>query len=158
MDSQARFWSKVNKNGPIPTHRPDLGPCWLWTRSCVDGYGQFWLDGTNRKAHRVAWEWEHGPVPGTLELDHLCRVRPCVRPSHLDLTTNRENRARGAGTGGVLKITCPQGHTYDSANTYGFRTCRVCQRESDRRRIAADPEKHRRSSREAMRRWRSRNR
>jgi hypothetical protein len=37
-----RFWSKVNKDGPIPASCPELGPCWLWTRSCYyNGYGQF---------------------------------------------------------------------------------------------------------------------
>ena len=28
---EERFWRKVDKNGPIPEHRPELGPCWVWT-------------------------------------------------------------------------------------------------------------------------------
>jgi len=35
-----RFWSKVDKNGPIPQHKPELGPCWVWTGAKMErGYG-----------------------------------------------------------------------------------------------------------------------
>ena len=50
---EQRFWEKVNKDGPVPEACPDLGCCWCWTGSLFtdSGYGQFWLDGTNRRAH-----------------------------------------------------------------------------------------------------------
>jgi hypothetical protein len=35
-----------------------------------------------------------GPVPEGLELDHLCRVTTCVRPSHLEPVTTGENVRR----------------------------------------------------------------
>lgn len=32
---EERFWAKVDKNGPMPEGRPDLGPCWLWTAAKI---------------------------------------------------------------------------------------------------------------------------
>lgn len=90
-----RFWPKVNKSGPVPEHRPELGPCWLWT-GCVQRYGRIKLEGTKRVAfaHRVSYEWAKGPVPDGLELDHLCRVTACVNPDHLEAVTHSENELR----------------------------------------------------------------
>src|SRR6185312_13183624 len=87
QDWKERFWAKVDKDGPEPEHRPDLGPCWLWTTGrfsgAVGGYGQFWrCEGQNLHAHRVAYELLVGPIPYGLHLDHLCRVRHCVNPKH----------------------------------------------------------------------------
>lgn len=128
---EERFWEKVNKDGPIPPHRPDLGPCWLWTAS-VDqcGYGWFWVNRTigRRRAHCVAHEWEAGPIPEGLERDHLCRTRPCIRPSHVEAVTHLENSRRGVQASAT---SCVNGHLYDDANTYrrpegGRRGCRIC--------------------------------
>lgn len=97
-DTVARFWSKVDKNGPIPDYAPHLGPCWLWTggkSSKRAPYGQFRLPDRLVLSHKWAWEAENGPVPGGLELDHLCRVQPCVRPSHLQAVPHRTNVLRG---------------------------------------------------------------
>src|SRR5687767_3489091 len=55
-DPLVRFWAKVNKNGPIPEHRPDLGPCWLWTAALTKGYGQFRLNGRMVYAYTFAYE------------------------------------------------------------------------------------------------------
>lgn len=81
-----RFWEKVNRTGL----------CWEWT-GCLttQGYGQFRLDGRNEGAHRVAWTWFFGPIPEGREMDHLCRNRGCVRPSHLEPVTRKENTDRG---------------------------------------------------------------
>lgn len=131
-----RFWAKVDRNGPAPEFRPHLGSCWIWTaRIARDGYGRFGIGGRLKIAHRVAYELEVGPIPEGLILDHLCRVRPCVRPSHLEPVTNRENVLRGIK--GILTTHCPAGHPYDEANTYWStnvrgnpsRNCRVCHRE-----------------------------
>jgi len=95
----ARFWAKV-RLGPVPAHRPDLGPCWEWMayRNRKD-YGRFGgrrADGGNRMvlAHRWAYETLIGPIPDGLEPDHLCRNHPCVRPSHLEPVTHIVNMQR----------------------------------------------------------------
>lgn len=94
-DDVRRFWSKVDKCGPLPLWAPFLGRCWLWTGAPTNqGYGHLKIRGLWVKAHRLAYEMLVGPVPDGLELDHLCRVRLCVRPSHLEPVTHAENVAR----------------------------------------------------------------
>lgn len=98
-DVEARFWSKVDKDGPVPAHRPDLGPCWIWTDVPNDmGYGVFGIGQKVVKAYRWSYERFVGPIPAGLMPDHLCRNPPCVRPDHLEPVTNRENVLRGART------------------------------------------------------------
>jgi hypothetical protein len=74
---------------------PNTG-CWLWMgtveRRC--GYPQIWYEGTNCLAHRIAYELYVGPIPDGLVLDHLCRVRSCVNPKHLEAVTAAVNNAR----------------------------------------------------------------
>lgn len=91
-----RFWTKVNKDGPVPSYAPDLGPCWLWTASVKPhGYGQFAItEDQIRGAHQFSYTTVVGPVPDGLQLDHLCRVRHCVRPAHLEPVTGAENVRR----------------------------------------------------------------
>jgi hypothetical protein len=131
---QARFWKKVNRNGPIPGHVPHLGPCWLWMAGVnTSGYGWFGYNGA-RTAHGLAYEWLVGTVPHGLQLDHLCRVRHCVNPAHLEPVTQRENIMRGEsfGAANARKTHCAQGHEFSPENTYirvnGGRRCRKCQR------------------------------
>lgn len=103
-DPVDRFWAKVDKAGPISPHRPDLGPCWLWTGALKKGYGHFCSQARRDRprtwigAHRWAYEAMVGPIPADLELDHLCRNPPCVNPGHLEPVTSAENlrRARAA--------------------------------------------------------------
>ena len=148
--NQTLFWSQVDKNGPVPAHRPDLGSCWLW-RSYIDpdGYGRFSVgsrtDSSKRPAlaHRVAYVLTVGEIPEGLEPDHLCRVRHCVNSLHVELVTHAENVRRGAA-GAVnrarqlAKTHCPREHPYDTANTQitpeGKRHCRTCRRENSRER------------------------
>lgn len=88
-----RFWDKVNKNGPVPPHCSELGPCWLWT-GAQDGKGRgsVWVDevGTKCKAHRVAWYLETGMWPNPMAL-HKCDNGLCVRFSHLFEGTQKVN-------------------------------------------------------------------
>lgn len=71
--------------------------CWEWQHTLSrDGYGQMSVDGRNRMAHRISYELYVGAIPRGLTLDHLCRNRRCVRPSHLEAVTQRENFHRGA--------------------------------------------------------------
>lgn len=87
-----RFWSKVDKAGPIPIGTPAVGPCWVWTGATNPaGYGNFYRERRYINAHVVAWELEFGPVPKGMRVDHRCYVSGCVRASHLRLLTNRQN-------------------------------------------------------------------
>lgn len=121
-----RFWAKVDKGGE----------CWVWTAGLNhEGYGKFWLNGRTIAAHRVAYILTSGPIPEGLTIDHLCRVRACVRPDHLEAVTIQENLARAPlalGGFNARKTHCPQGHAYDEANTRvrpdGRRLCRSCDR------------------------------
>lgn len=122
-----RFAEKVNFDGPIPDYRPDLGPCHLWTAGTDSrGYGAFSAEGRKTvKAYAWAWEQEHGPVPVGLELDHLCRVRLCVRTSHLEPVTHGENIRRGH----KATTHCRRGHDLTDAPLRprdGARLCREC--------------------------------
>jgi HNH endonuclease len=129
-----RFWSKVDKNGPVPECRPDLGPCWEWLAGLgsATGYGNFWLDGRTVSAHRFAYIDVLGPVPDGLDLDHLCRNRGCVNPHHLEPVTETVNILRGTSpmARNARKTSCIHGHAFTPENTYvdkrGRRTCCLC--------------------------------
>ena len=72
------------------------GECWLWLKSCnYKGYGQIGWKGKTYKTHRVSFEVFVGPIPAGLQIDHLCRIRHCIRPSHLEPVTCKENIRRG---------------------------------------------------------------
>lgn len=141
-DEAERFWSKVNKNGPIPAHRPDLGPCWPWTAGCFDaGYGAFYVPDLQRNVGAHVWAYIHevGPIPPGFELDHLCRNPPCVNPHHLEAVTGRINtlRSENPAAKNATKTHCKRGHPLDEANTFvrknGHRQCRICKNEWKRR-------------------------
>lgn len=106
--------------------------CWNWVGVIkAGGYGWF---GMNGQAHRFAYRNLVGEIPAGLELDHLCRNRKCVNPSHLEPVTHYENVFRGESQFGInaRKTHCIRGHEFDSANTYinkrGGRVCRECRR------------------------------
>jgi hypothetical protein len=137
-----RFWAKVNKQGPTPEHRPELGPCWVWTASKTSaGYGQFHSDtGRNVLPHRWAYLEAHKTVPDGKVLDHLCRNRACVNPAHLEPVTQSQNVLRGNTRATLTK--CRHGHTLTPDNVYhppkrpADRHCRICKRriEAERKR------------------------
>jgi hypothetical protein len=98
-----RFINKC-EIGAVPEHRPDLGPCWLWTSSVYLKYGRFWFQGRNVLAYKLAYELTVGSVPDGLVLDHLCRNEPCVNPGHLEPVTQRVNLLRGLGTSAAKRL------------------------------------------------------
>ena len=114
-----RFWSKVEATGA----------CWLWTAyRNRDGYGRFRLDGRISCAHRVAYEALVGPIPEGLDLDHLCRVRNCVNPDHIEPVPRGVNTLRGMGPPAAFarQTHCKRGHEFTPENTYEWRTSRIC--------------------------------
>ncbi|MGW2075059.1 HNH endonuclease signature motif containing protein [Streptomyces sp. NPDC001953] len=121
-----RFEEKVNRDGPTPEYRPELGACWLWTAATADGYGRFGRDGKSTQAHVVSHELYVGPVPDGYEVDHLCRVTLCVRPTHLEAVTGAENLRRQAE---AQWTNCKYGNLFTPENTlrqHGRRRCRTC--------------------------------
>lgn len=129
MSHTERFLTKVDMTGG----------CWLWTNSTTeDGYGQFYADNRRFLAHRWLYAQFVGPVPDGLELDHRCRVPSCVRPSHLEPVTHRENVLRGLAPTALnaVKTHCDNGHPFDAENTRitgaGHRSCRACHRDRER--------------------------
>jgi len=94
-----RFWRHVDRLGGPEQVGLGLGRCWVWTSSKnPKGYGQF---GNHDRsipgsavvtAHRAAYFFEHGELPGSgLLVRHLCNNPPCVRPSHLEAGTAKQN-------------------------------------------------------------------
>ena len=141
-DAVKRFWDKVAKGSG--------DECWLWTGRLGDrGYVRFQVDGRLIQVHRFAYELLVGPIPVGLTIDHLCRVRHCVNPSHLEPVTVQENLMRGESPPALnaRKTHCPQNHPYDSSNpkrdNRGRRVCIECRRERDRAGRRINPEKHR---------------
>lgn len=111
---------------------------WLGARDSK-GYGRVYLGGKIWKAaHVVAYERERGPVPPGLQLDHLCQLKPCGNPAHLEPVTNRENVCRGPRIVAARAAThCRHGHAWTTENTYrhpsGSRVCRACTTEAQLR-------------------------
>jgi hypothetical protein len=122
---------------PPPIRRPTwtLDPitgCWLWHKYRPDGYARI-RRGTADYAHRYYYKTYVGPIPDGMELDHLCRVRHCVNPRHLEPVTPKVNTLRGLSPAAQFARAthCVNGHPFDEANTYvnaRQRVCRTCAR------------------------------
>jgi hypothetical protein len=108
-------------------------PCWVWqlgltekgyARACVPGFGK------NTRVHRAAYELHVGPIHEGLTIDHLCCVKACCNPAHLEPVTNEENARR------TRKTHCQQGHELAGGNVKtskkGNRFCVSCQRKRQR--------------------------
>ena len=138
VDIEARFWAKVKKTEK----------CWLWMAPLYKGYGQFSVGGFHVGAHRYAYELLVGPIPAGLVIDHLCRVRNCVNPAHMEPVTIGENVLRGdtISARNAAKTRCLRGHPLSGENLCvypdGSRYCREChrariRRDSRRRKLVA---------------------
>lgn len=116
--------------------------CWLWKGHLSPlGYGNFWPGSRAMLAHRFAYIAFVGEIPDDYTIDHLCRTRNCVRPSHLDAVPHIVNVQRGLNQVHPVKVSaanryCRRGHWLDEANTYNDRAgstrCRQCHAERKR--------------------------
>lgn len=135
--AEPRFWAKVNAE--------DGAACWNWKATVSEwGYGQFYLAGKLRYAHRVAYEYCIGPVPPGMQVDHLCLNKRCVNPAHLEPVSGAENRRRvGRIAAQVSKTHCLRGHELSGDNlcpyqkAFGKRSCLACIKLRAQRRAAA---------------------
>jgi hypothetical protein len=108
--------------------------CWLWTRPLKpNGYGSAYLPTNGWRltktvyAHRLAYELFVGAIPDGKQLDHLCRVRHCVNPAHLEPVMAKQNQQRGKR---AQQTHCLRGHLLSGSNlrmkSNGTRACRAC--------------------------------
>lgn len=130
LQQRIRKWS-------VP--EPNTG-CWLWIGNTTNaGYSRVWDGERINTGHRISYTVFRGPVADGLTIDHLCRVRSCVNPDHLEAVTHRENVLRGNTicAKNQKKTFCVQGHAFSPDNTYWEgrkRHCRICRTARNRSR------------------------
>ena len=117
-------------------YEPNSG-CWIWGGATThDGYAVYKINNKTYYAHRSVYEKEKGPIPDGLTLDHICRVRCCVNPNHLEPMTLRDNIAKGNYGWRKDQTHCKHGHELSGYNVMinkssgrnrtGGRQCREC--------------------------------
>lgn len=108
--------------------------CWLWHGAkSSNGYGIIRINDHTKRAHRVMFELIKLQIPNKFELDHLCRVRNCINPDHLEVVTHRENVLRGEGLAAqhIKRDKCLYGHLLLQGKLR--RLCKICKRQATRR-------------------------
>lgn len=123
--------------GPVG---PDGFPCWLLPLKVrKNGYVGLKTRGVPELAHRMSYRLFVGEIPDGLVIDHTCRNRACVRPTHLEPVTQGENVRRGnAGLHNVIRHAgrsrCERNHPLDGTRPSGARYCKECARTQARAR------------------------
>jgi hypothetical protein len=126
--------------------RGHSSPCWIW-QSGVDNSGYGTSPGTrilppHTRAHRIAYAAFVGPIPDGFEIDHLCNVRLCCNPAHLEAVTKEENNRRSMpqrrlAMRALRRTHCIRGHELTPENSRyrkdGGRQCRTCVYASNKR-------------------------
>lgn len=120
--------------------------CWLWQNDIYKGYGRLMCGRKRLLAHRYVYTQVRGEIPSGLTLDHLCRVKNCVNPDHLEAVTTQENTRRATQYYWSTHTKCPKaGHEYTKDNIilrvrhkngerYVARSCKTCHRDDCRER------------------------
>lgn len=141
---EERLLTRTDKNGPVPGRRPDLGRCWIWLGN-INGHG-YGVFSRGRNACTESFELYKGKLAPGYEPDHLCRIRACINPDHLEAVTHRENLLRGDGVAAInaAKTHCPRGHELVLGNLVsaqlrrGQRYCLTCAKSKDANRSLPD--------------------
>lgn len=154
--ARSRFMVRIR----YEVHVPALGPCWMWQGyTDPNGYGRATYQGKRDYTHRIAFFMAGKEIPEGKELDHLCRVRGCCNPKHLEPVTHQVNCARSPihvffhpelrSTFNQPATHCKQGHalTPDNRHKGGRGRCAICARRNAAEtaaRIKDDPKRQER--------------
>lgn len=109
------IWNKI---------QPDSSGCWIWTGLLIEGYGQQQFEKKCWRAHRLVYTLIKGPIPHGLVADHLCNMKNCVNPLHIQLVTTQENVSR-SNTGRRASY-CKNGHNTSFLGSRSGGNCKQC--------------------------------
>jgi hypothetical protein len=128
-------WQEVERR--LSERSVRSGACLLWTGVLTySGYGQISIRDKKDNAHRAAYRVWVGPIPEGLEIDHLCNVRNCIEPTHLEAVTHAENIRRRY----ARQVECVNGHRLAETaylSIRGSRVCRACKADARKKYRAA---------------------
>lgn len=107
--------------------------CWIWMATGSRGYGSIAVNRIHQRAHRISYELHKGVIPAGFDVDHLCGVKSCVNPYHLEAVSHKTNCQRRD----AHRTTCAKGHDWSGKNSRGEKICHTCQKDAAKRYRAA---------------------